>query len=393
MKPLIFLFICTLSIACHSQDWNQFRGPNRNGSLQNLQIADTSPELIWKKSLGSGFSEILSQANMLITMCSDTAEKAEFAIAFEANTGKQLWKTRLDSIFIDVDGFGNGPRSTPVVDEGTAFCLTSFGKLCAVSLDDGSIKWQKDFVKEFESNIPRWAFSTSPLSLGNSIIIEIGGTDSRGFASIDKSTGKINWVKGNASSYYCSPTIATINNQTQVVFASDSMLISYDEAGNEIWSHRMPLRYPTATPLFIENNRFFVSSAGNTGGFMVEINEKETKEIFTSTSMKNHFSSSCSHNGYIYGYSNATLRCISAENAEIKWSKRGLGKGTLILVGDKLLALSDKGVLKLIDTNPEMYSELGSFQAITGKSWTAPSYSNGHIYLRNLNEIAVYKLK
>ena len=94
----------------------------------------------------------------------------------------------------------------------------------------------------------------------------------------------------------------------------------------------------------------------------------------------------------MYGFSNATLKCVSAEDGSSKWSKRALGKGSLILVGDKLLVLSDKGVLKLVETNPEAYTELGSFQALKGKSWTAPSFANGRVYLRNLSEMASYKI-
>ena len=41
---------------------------------------------------------------------------------------------------------------------------------------------------------------------------------------------------------------------------------------------------------------------------------------------------------------------------------------------------------------PEEYTERASFQAIDGKSYTAPSYADGKVYLRNLDEMASYKL-
>lgn len=398
-KVFIALLFCLLTFTGNTQSWNQFRGPNRNGAIHITEAltnwTEKQPELLWKKELGSGFSEILVQNNLLVTMCSDKTSDttgSEYIIAFEANSGKELWKTKVDSIFIDVDSFGDGPRSTPALDQANAYCLSSYGKFYSIALNNGSVNWQINLMEEYESKLPRWAFCSSPLILESSIIIEIGGTDSRGFASIDKKSGSVKWIKGNAHPYYCSPTIAKINNITNLVFASDSMLISYNENGELLWSYRMPLRYPTATPLFIKPNKFFVSSAGNTGGFLIEINNDTPTQVFQSVNMKNHFSSSCHYNGNIYGYSNATLRCISADSAEIKWSKRGLGKGTLIKVGNKLLALSDKGVLKLIDANAEVYSELGSIPAITGKSWTAPSFANNCIYLRNLEEIAVYKV-
>jgi outer membrane protein assembly factor BamB len=55
--------------------------------------------------------------------------------------------------------------------------------------------------------------------------------------------------------------------------------------------------------------------------------------------------------------------------------------------------LSDKGKLILVEATPEAYKEISSFQALEGKSWTAPSFANGKVFLRNLTEMACYKLK
>jgi len=108
--------------------------------------------------------------------------------------------------------------------------------------------------------------------------------------------------------------------------------------------------------------------------------------------MKNTFNTSCYYNGHIYGVDGRALTCISAADDELQWSERGFGLGSVILVGNKLLALTDKGVLKLVEASPEAYKEKGSFQSLTGKSWTAPSFADRTAYLRNLTETASYKL-
>lgn len=386
-----------LSFAQNEIQWKQFRGNNRNGCSTEQILTNwnsKTPEQVWKKEIGEGFSEVLIANDMLITMCSekvDSVSGSEFIVALNTQTGDLLWKTKVDSIFIDVDNFGDGPRSTPAIDQDKAYCLSSFGKLNAVDLITGEIMWTIDFMNEYESKLPRWAFSTSPVILDETIIMEVGGSNERGFASINKTDGTVKWIKGLATSYFSSPAIAEIDGKTNLIFANDTMLTAFDTDGNELWDFRMPMRFPTATPLFISPNKVFISSAGRNGGCLVEITDNEAKKVFTSVNMKNHFSSSVYHDGYIYGFSNALFRCVSAETGELKWSKIKLGKGSLILVNDKLLVLSDKGLLKLVETNPEAYTELGSFQAIDGKSWTAPSYGNGHVYVRNLTQIASYK--
>jgi outer membrane protein assembly factor BamB len=109
--------------------------------------------------------------------------------------------------------------------------------------------------------------------------------------------------------------------------------------------------------------------------------------------MRNHFNSSLLIGDAIYGFDNATLKCLDLESGEVKWAKRGFGKGSLIGVDDRLLVLSVKGNLVMVEANPEAYHELGSYHALEGKSWTAPSYVGGRVYLRNLTQMACLDLR
>ncbi len=382
-----------------SDQWLQFRGQDRNGTSAETGLLDKwpteGPEMVWKKDLGSGYSEILITNDRFYTMFSEQEEGkgSEFMGAFNLETGDEIWRTEVDSIFIDLEGWGDGPRSTPVIDAGIIYCFSSFGKLSAISSKDGKIKWQQDFKENFNSPIPRWAFSPSPIIIDDVLMIEAGGTDSRTFAAFNKKNGKVLWTKGVGASSYSSPAIADIDGKTQVIFTNDTMMYSFDTKGNEYWTYRIPLRSPTATPLFIAPNKIFSSSVSRTGGFMVEVNGKEVKEVFNNVSMKNDWSSSCYQDGYIYGFSNAKLVCISEKDGAVQWGKRGFGKGSLILVDGNLIVLSDKGKLVQIEATPKEYKQLSIFQALTGKSWTAPSFANGKVFVRNLSQMACFKLK
>lgn len=398
----VLLFLPTLfafSQDSKSIEWSQFRGKARNGFSAEKGLLDkwpdNGPECAWKMEIGSGFSEVVVAKERIYTLTSELVNEKghEYAMAFDMKTGNEIWKTVIDSIFIEPDGWGNGPRSTPVVDETNIYCFSSFGKLTALSNKDGKVIWKVDFVKEFKSAVPRWAFSTSPILVDDLIIMEAGGKDSKTFVALDKETGKTIWEKGGGRSGYSSPTIAEINNQIYIVFANDSMLYSFDSKGNSIWTYKMPFRGGMAMPLFIEPNKIFVSRVNATGSFIIQIKDNKANEVMRSNAIKNDWSSSCYYDGHIYGFNIAKLQCVSIIDSELKWSKRGFGKGSLIIVDKKLLILTDKGVLKLADASPEEYNETGSVQALEGKSWTAPSFSNGRIFLRNLTHMSSYILK
>ena len=350
---------------------------------------------MWKKEIGSAFSEIIVLEDIICTMTSETTDSvtgSEFLIAFDKKNGDEIWKTKVDSIFFDVDGWGDGPKSTPTYDEDNIYCFSGFSKLTAISKKTGKIIWVVDFVAEFGSSVPRWGASTSPILVDNILIMEVGGTESRGFAAFNKKNGEVIWMKGNGFTTYSSPAITEIDGETQILFTNGSNLHSYNTKGDSLWTFQMPIRNPNSHPVFIEPNKIFISALGSVGFVIVEIIDNKPTQLLQGSTMKNDYSSSVYRDGYIYGFNIATLQCISAETGEKVWTKRGFGKGSFILVNDKLVVLSDQGKLILVEASPDGYSERGSFQAIEGKCWTAPSFADGKVYVRNLTEMACYKI-
>jgi hypothetical protein len=103
--------------------------------------------------------------------------------------------------------------------------------------------------------------------------------------------------------------------------------------------------------------------------------------------MRNHFNSSIIVGNYVYGFDNATLKCLSIDTGELMWAKRGFGKGSIAVSGSRIFVLGDKGQVALVEATSEEYREAGTMQALEGKSWTAPSFSGGRLFLRNLTEM------
>lgn len=394
---LVFLFVnMAFSQENNSKSWSQFRGNLRNGTSDETRafegLPETGPQLLWTKAVGNGFPEVAVADGKAFILSSDSLEGGyEYLAALEVETGKELWKTKIDSMYFEVDGWGHGPRSTPAIDETMVYCLSGFGKLNALSVKDGSKIWMVDLPKEFGTTQPRWGFSGSPLIIEDLLILETGGTNERCFTAFDKKTGKTLWSKGKGEALYNSPALVEINGQRQIVFATDTILFAYDIAGNLLWDYKMPFRQPTAMPVFVSPDKIFVSTVSDAGSFMIQIQNNKPTELWQSTSMQNEWSTSCYFDDFIYGISKTKLVCISAETGELKWGQRGFGKGSLILVGDKLIVLSDQGLITLAEATPEKYTKTASFQALTGKSWTAPSFADGKLFVRNLTTMSCFK--
>ncbi len=424
-------------------DWAQFRGPDRDGISTETGLLTTWPEEgpkeVWRIAIGEGYSAISVVGDRLYTMDSDTApameaspesaaedaaddgntvedgeatqdaadaseakseteapKRREYAVAFDAATGKEIWRVAVGDK-LDTQ-FGNGPRATPTVDGDRVYVLGSFGQLHALAAQDGDVLWSVDFTSEdLGSSRPYWGYSTSPLVAGDLLIVEVGGSENKSYAGLNKATGEVLWTSGEGRPGHNSPLAVTLHEQEQFVYLAGQKLRSIDAEGNELWSYDWPPGETHAMPLFIAPDMIYASGTEGIGAVVVKINKveggMEVEELWKNTRMKNHFSSSVLHDGYIYGFDNATLKCIDAMTGEQAWAKRGFGKGSLILADGHLLMLSDLGVLVSIEATSEAYKEKSRVQALDGKSWTAPSLANGKLYLRNHSEMVCYDLK
>ena len=380
------LALCCFAGLAAAADWPQFRGPNRDGISPETAVLKSwpasGPKVLWKAPLGEGYSQVVSAKGRLYTLAEQGQEQA--ALAFDAATGKRLWRTRIDREYRD--GQGDGPRSTPTVDGALVYVLSAHGKLAALRTANGQVAWQHDLRAEYGANPPQWGVSTSPLVEGNLLIVNVGGAGNKSIVAFDKTNGKPVWASQGDGAGYSAPIAITVRGVRQViVFTADAILSISPKDGRLFWRSGWKTDYDVnaATPIFLPPDKLFVSSGYGTGSALLQINRTNVTEVWRSRGMKNQFSSSVLHNGILYGFDNATFKAIDAATGNERWKQRGFGHGSLILAGDHLIVLSDRGKLALVSATPEEYRELGNAQVLEGKCWTSPSLADGRLYVRN----------
>ena len=120
-------------LAMASQDWPQWRGPNRDGVNPEKGLANQWPEggpkLLYKATgVGVGFSSVVIADGTLYTL-GDLAD-ACYLFALDLK-GKHKWKARVG----DPKGHRGypGPRSTPTVVGGHVHCLGQHSDLVCIT--------------------------------------------------------------------------------------------------------------------------------------------------------------------------------------------------------------------------------------------------------------------
>ena len=379
-------------------DWPQFRGPQQNGvSLEKGLLRswpESGPKVLWKKPIGSGFSTVTVVGDALYTMAVEG--ESETAYRLRESDGEVVWRVPLGPVFPET--FGNGPRATPTVGKDVVYMLAAPGRLHALKTKDGSRLWEVDLTKELGSPTPARGFAYSPLVDGDLLLLEAGGPEGKGVVALDKMTGKIRWSALDGKPGYVTPLAVTSDGVRQYVFVrtAGGDIISLLPDGKVHWRHAWKSG-AIASPLFLPPNRIFASASDDVGAILLEVGKAEGKatvrEVWNSRVMKNHFSSPVLYEGHIYGFDNASLKCIVAETGEQKWVQRGYGKGSLIAADGLLYILSDQGQLILAEATPEAFREKGTVKLLEGKTWTAPVLAHGRLYLRDEDEMIVLDVR
>ena len=381
-------------------DWPGWLGPNRDGISTETGLLSRIPKggliPVWSATLGEGFSGVSVADGKVITM---HAQAREYAICFDSENGQKLWQTAIGKRFESEQG-GNGPRATPVIDKTLVFFTGAQGNITALDKNDGSLVWRKSLIEDFQGNLPVWGYCGSPVVEGDLLLLESGATEAPSILALEKKTGDVVWRARPGKAGYTAPLVATVAHIRQGVFFTGSGPVGVQlSTGKVLWEHpwETPWEINAATPIKVSANEIFISSNYGRGGSLLRI-EKDTdgfkaRPVWQKNVMSNHFSTSVLYRGFLYGFDNAVLKCVRAEDGVEFWQKRGFGKGSLIIAEGKLIIMADHGVLVLAKAQETEFVDLGRFHALKGKCWTVPTLAQGNLYLRNKSSLVCFKMK
>ena len=379
-------------------NWPQWRGPNRDGISKETgllkQWPADGPPLVWKAAgAGKGYSSLAVANGKLFTM--GLRGDREYVIAFDVANGKEVWATATGSAYRD--SRGDGPRGTPTVDGNNLYALGGNGDLSSLDTKTGRIIWSLNVLRKFGGENIGWGISESPLVIDDKLLINAGGPGAS-IVALKKTDGSLIWKSQSDKAGYSSAMPVQIGNTTQVVFFTQQRAVGLDlKDGKLLWEYARPANdvANVATPV-VRGNRVFISSDYGTGAGLVEIKaDGKAQEVYFTKEMRNHHSSSILIGDYLYGFSSGILTAMRFDTGEVAWRDRSVGKGSLVYADGNLYALSENGVVGLIEATPTAYHEKGRFRIQQGSlpTWTHPIIAGGRLYLRDQDTIYAYDVR
>ncbi len=379
-------------------DWPQWRGPNRDGLSAEKGLLKAwpagGPPLAWQaKGAGEGYSSFAVSQGRLYTL--GARGDAEYVIAFDAASGKQLWERQHGRRFSN--DRGDGPRATPTIEGDRVYAYGASGDLSVLDAATGEPYWTINLLKQFRGSNIQWGLSESPLVLNDRILVNAGGT----IVALRKTDGSAIWKTGGDEAGYSSAVGQKVGNVNQAIFFTSAKAIGVDiDSGRQLWSYGQVANDVAniATPI-VRGNHVFLSSDYGTGSALLELtpsgNSVRAREVYFTRQMKNHHATSVLVGDHLYGFDSAILTALKFDTGEVAWQNRSVGKGSLVFADDRLYLYSEGGVVGLAEASPTGYREHGRFEIKSGRlpTWSHPVVSGGKLFLRDQDNLFAYDVR
>jgi outer membrane protein assembly factor BamB len=377
-------------------NWTGFRGARRDGHYTAAPIRTdwATLRVLWRQPIGGGHASFVAADGRAFTI--EQRGNEEVATAYDVLTGRELWTNAWTAAFIENQG-GPGPRATPAFHDGTVFVLGATGELRALDASNGKLRWRTNILEDADAGNLNWGMSAAPLVVGNTVVTVPGGGNGRSIVAYDRATGRIAWSALDDEAAYSSPMRVTLAGVDQIVVFLASRVVGVSpDRGALLWEFPWSQGDNVAAqPLAVGENRVFVSDGS--GGALIEVARDGERliprEVWRTHRMKNAFSSSVHHDGFIYGLDLGILACIDAASGDLKWKGGRYGDGQVLLAAGHLVITTEEGEVVLVRATPESHQELARVPAIEGRTWNHPAIADGFLLVRNGEQMAAFDLR
>jgi outer membrane protein assembly factor BamB len=379
--------------------WSGFRGPNRDGVIQNTRMrtdwASAAPKEIWRRRIGPGWSSFAVAGDLIFTQ--EQRGEQEVVSAYRLSTGAPVWRHQDNARFYDTAG-GAGPRGTPTVHNGRVYTMGATGIVNALDATTGARVWTRNAQQDTGAVQPGWGFAASPVVYGDLVITAASGR----LVAYNVNTGAPKWTRTTGGGGYSSPHLATIHGVEQILLQKGGGVIGVALDGTVLWDHKGRDGVAMLQPVVLGDGSLLVASADMMVGLGVrrlQVSRHDdgtwkVEERWMSRGLKPYFDDYVAHKGHAYGFDGTILSAINLETGERVWKGGRYGNGQLLLLPDQdlLLVTTEQGDVVLVAASPDKQTEIAKFKAIEGTTWNHPVLVGDVLLVRNGEEMAAFRL-
>jgi outer membrane protein assembly factor BamB len=334
-----------------------------------------------------------------VVMCDrDPADRVDIFRCLNAD-GSERWTVRYPAPG-ELD-YGNSSRATPLIEGDSVFLAGARGHLHAVDLKTGTIRWKKQFQKDFGGPEKlSWGFCSSPLLADGKLIVQPGGRQAA-IVALDPATGDVIWKTPGRPPGHSSPVLAVFGGRQQIIGYDDESLGGWELAtGKRLWTLKPPRPGDFNVPTPIARGDKVIVATENNGARMYRINEEgvvDDEPIASNDRLLPDCQSPILVGERLYGVA-AGLFCLDASRklSEV-WHRDDEPfneYASLIASPQRILVTSLHGKLFLLNATGDRFEKLSELELLEEEAglYSHPAIVGSRLYVRGSKELVCFDL-
>ena len=381
-----------------AQDWSQWRGPQRDGTVAASAIPSTWPAGVkpaWRVEVGEGYSSPVVAGTRVFVHSRRDPE--ELVTAIDLQTGKILWQQSYQAPFAKNQyavRMAKGPNSTPLATPDLVYTLGVTGVLSAWRVADGTLAWRKDYSASVDTSKLFCGTAMSPMLEGGALIVQVGSDVHGGrIMALDPATGTERWTWTGPGPGYASPIVITAQDVRQIVTLTNESIIGIDaKTGAGLWSVAFPDEWHEniITPVWTGTHLVVSGVRQGTQAFTLRqiAGKWQSSPAWRNAAVTMYMSPPVVADGIVYGLSNkrkGQFVAVDLQSGTTKWASEGReGEHASVLISPAhVLFLTNAGDLVIARRTADSYAEERRIELASGETWAVPVFVAGGVVVRD----------
>jgi outer membrane protein assembly factor BamB len=385
------------SPAAEAQDWNQWRGPSRNGVVAPaaLQTLPSAWKKAWRVEVGEGYSSpVVAGGRVFVHSRKDPDE---IVTAYVLELGHIAWRHQYKAEFAKnqyATSMAKGPHATPLVAGERLFTLGGTGILSAWNARSGAMLWIKDYSSLIDTSKLFTGTAASPLMEGGHLIVQVGSDVKGGrVIALDPATGAEQWTWQGAGPGYASPVAISVGSSRQIVTMTEGSIEGIDaKTGGSLWSAPFPDDWHEniVTPIWTGTHVIVSGVRQGTHAFGIAQTDGKWRasEAWKNPDVAMYMSTPVLAEGVIYGLSakkKGQIVAVDAATGALKWATdgRAADQASILLAGNHVLILTTGGELVVVKRSAVKYEEVKRYTVADNATWAVPAVLPDSLIVRD----------
>ena len=399
MRFTFFVVVLFLAATVASaQEWTQWRGPARDGSVSAKDAPAAWPETLkrsWRVEIGEGYSSpVVTNGHVFVHVRKDPEEIVE---SINLADGKVLWQQKYQAVFQKNQyavEMAKGPNSTPLVVGNRLFTLGVTGILNAWDTATGKLLWTRDFSKAIDTSKLFCGTAASPLIVDGRLVVQVGSDIHGGqVLALNPATGATEWEWHGLGPGYASPVLVDVDGSKQIVSMTEGSIVGIEaKTGKELWTVAFPNEWHenTATPLWTGTSLIVSSTQMGTHAYALKqtAGKWEASEVWKNPDITMHMSSPVFGDGLIYGHSpkkKGQFFALDAKTGAVRWTTEGREgeHASLLLTPQNVVFLTNSADLIVAKRNTPAFVVERRYEVAEASTFAMPVLLGSNILVRD----------